>query len=80
MSTVHRRIIALFVAIVVGVDNCFACPACKDSFTSAGSNGSTGDAYSWSILFMLGVPLTIVIVASIFITRRLRQHPNTLTS
>ena len=80
MSNVHRGIIALFVAIVVGVDNCFACPACKDSFTSAGSNGSTGDAYSWSILFMLGVPLTIVIVASIFITRRLRQHTNTLTS
>jgi hypothetical protein len=80
MSTISRIILATVVTLVVHVDNCFACPACKDSFTSAGSNGSTGDAYSWSILFMLGVPLTIVVVASIFIARRVRQHPNSLTS
>ncbi len=80
MSTKTRSIVALLLAFVVHVDKCFACPACKDSFTSAGSNASTGDAYSWSILFMLGVPITIVVTASIFIARRVRQHPNSLTS
>lgn len=80
MNRVTRSITVAILLLLVHVDNCFACPACKDSFTSAGGNASTGDAYSWSILFMLGVPLTIVVVASVFIARRVRQHPNSLTS
>ncbi|HLP29409.1 MAG TPA: hypothetical protein VK147_12270 [Candidatus Didemnitutus sp.] len=71
--TVFVSVIAL---LVVTVENTLACPACKDSFTKAGANGSVGDAYSWSILFMLGVPLTIVTVATVVVARRLRQHPN----
>lgn len=69
-------VVSAFVLILVAVDNIIACPACKDSFTSGGANGSVGEAYSWSILFMLGVPLTIITVATIVVARRLRQYPN----
>ena len=67
-----------FELILVTVDNTIACPACKDSFSNAGANGSVGEAYSWSILFMLGVPLTIITVATIVVARRLRQYPNSI--
>lgn len=63
---------------MVVVEKTLACPACKDSFTSAGSNGSVGDAYSISILFMLGVPITIVCVATIIVAKQLRKHPNSI--
>lgn len=66
------------VLIHVAVDNIIACPACKDSFTNGGANGSVGEAYSWSILFMLGVPLIIITVATIVVARRLRQYPNSI--
>lgn len=53
-----------------------ACPACKDSFGSNGANASVGDAYSWSIMFMLGVPITILTVFIVVIARKIRQNPN----
>ncbi len=80
MSNLSRMIFAVIITFLVHVEKSLACPACKDSFTSAGGNASIGDAYSWSILFMLGVPLTIVTAASIFIVRRVRQHSNSLSS
>lgn len=52
-----------------------ACPGCKDGFAS-GPNAGLGEAYSWSILFMLGVPATIVTVFTIVIVRRLKQNSN----
>jgi len=53
-----------------------ACPACKDSFGANGANASVGDAYSWSVLFMLSVPLTILTVAIVLVARKIRQNPN----
>lgn len=73
------RLVALVVMTVALANRALACPACKDSF-AGGQNASIGEAYSWSILFMLGVPITIVSVAAVVITRRLRQHPNSITS
>jgi len=69
---------SVFAFGMVIVENIVACPACKDSFTNTGSYGSVGDAYSLSILFMLGVPLSIVTVATIVIAKRLRQFPNNI--
>lgn len=53
-----------------------ACPACKDSFGANGANASVGDAYSWSVLFMLSVPITILTVFIVFIARKIKQNPN----
>lgn len=35
-------VVSAFMLILVAVDNIIACPACKDSFTSGGANGSVG--------------------------------------
>lgn len=59
---------------VLAVD-VLACPGCKDGFAT-GPNSGIGEAYSWSILFMLGVPATIITVFTIVIVRRLKQNPN----
>lgn len=75
------RMIGFFTLIVFGfAQQLMACPACKDSFTASGQNASVGDAYSWSIMFMLGVPMTILTVFTVVITRKIRQNPNSTTS
>lgn len=79
MKSILLKIPIYIVTLMVAVERVFACPACKDSFTRTGSNGSIGDAYSWSILFMLGVPVTIIATAIVVVARRLRQHPNTIS-
>jgi len=62
--------------VLLSVQSLQACPACKDGFGSNGANASVGDAYSWSILFMLGVPITILTVFTVLLTRKIRQNPN----
>jgi len=66
-----RVLISLFVLMCTAV-TVFACPNCKDGFGSGTGNASIGDAYSMSVLFMLGVPLTLLTVFTIVIARRLR--------
>ena len=36
-----------------------ACPNCKDSFTN-GPEAAIGESYSWSILFMLGMFMSVI--------------------
>jgi hypothetical protein len=50
-----------------------ACPACKDSFTKNSANAGVGELYSWSVLFMLAVPLTLVVGFGVVIAKRLRN-------
>jgi hypothetical protein len=75
MSTKHM-ISFVTVLVLLAVQSLEACPACKDGFGSNGANASVGDAYSWSILFMLGVPITILTVFTVMLTRKIRQNPN----
>jgi hypothetical protein len=75
MSTKHM-ISVVTVLVLLAFQTLEACPACKDGFGSNGANASVGDAYSWSILFMLGVPITILTVFTVMITRKIRQNPN----
>lgn len=75
-----RLTLTFILAIVSCTQFVGACPACKDSFTSGTQNAAVGDAYSWSILFMLGVPMTILTVFTVVITRKIRQNPNSTTS
>lgn len=65
-------VIALLCAVSADI---LACPGCKDGFAS-GPNAGLGEAYSWSILFMLAVPTTIVTVFTVFIVRRLKKNSN----
>ena len=65
-------LVVLGCAIAVDV---LACPGCKDGFAT-GANAGLGEAYTWSILFMLGVPATIVTAFTIVIIRRLKQNSN----
>jgi hypothetical protein len=72
---IHKLALAV-VLLATAVHTACACPACKDSFGSASSNANAGEAYSWSILFMLGVPLTILTVAIVAVGKRIKQNPN----
>lgn len=67
---------ALTVCLFLASEVLNACPACKDSFGANGANKAVGDAYSYSILFMLGVPITILTVFIVIITKKIRQNPN----
>ena len=66
----YRVIISTFMLAAVRV---LACPSCSDNFTANGPNAGIGESYSWSVLFLLGVPLSIVGVFTFFIIRRLRD-------
>ena len=68
--------IMVVLTLVLVAQSLNACPACKDSFGANGANASVGDAYSWSVLFMLSVPLTILTVAIVLVARKIRQNPN----
>lgn len=68
--------IALVTCFVVASEVLNACPACKDSFGANGANKAVGDAYSYSIMFMLGVPITILTVFIVIIAKKIRQNPN----
>lgn len=50
-----------------------ACPSCSDNFTKSGPNAGIGESYSWSVLFLLGVPITIVGLFTFMLVRRLRN-------
>lgn len=50
-----------------------ACPACKDGYAAGSKQAKIGEAYSISVLFMLGVPMTIVTVAGIAYIRHMKR-------
>lgn len=73
-----KRFFVLMLTVGFGVVTALACPNCKDGFGSGTANASIGDAYSMSVLFMLGVPLTLVTVFTVVIARRLRGERKSL--
>jgi len=68
-----KRLLALLFVGLSTVISVLACPNCKDGFGSGTGNASIGDAYSISVLFMLGVPLALLTTFTIVISRRLRS-------
>jgi hypothetical protein len=68
-----RSLGSVLVMLVMAVQAAMACPACKDSFTKNSANASVGELYSWSVLFMLAVPLTLVVGFGVVIAKRLRN-------
>lgn len=79
VSNIMKRLTlaALIVyGIVCSVSSAVACPACKDGYTAGSKQAAIGEAYSMSVLFMLGVPMTIVAVAGIAYARHMRKIKN----
>lgn len=69
------RVIALIVVVVaMSSQTLLACPSCSDNFTKGSANASLGEAYSWSVLFMLAVPLFIVTTFVLMMWKRHRVH------
>lgn len=67
-----KRLFAVGVLGIASAMSALSCPACKDGFSGGGGNASLGEAYSWSVLFMLAVPLFIVTVFTIAVVRKTR--------
>jgi hypothetical protein len=51
-------IISILILCVMTYGTACACPACKDGFSSNSSQAAIGETYSWTILFLLAVPIT----------------------
>ncbi|HRK59769.1 MAG TPA: hypothetical protein PLI74_09010 [Candidatus Kapabacteria bacterium] len=49
-----------------------ACPNCKDSFTN-GPEAAIGESYSWSILFMLGMFMSVIGGFSLLVWTNIRK-------
>lgn len=67
-----RTIATLGMMFLLAAARVLACPSCSDNFTKGGTNAGVGESYSWSVLFLLGVPLTIVGVFTVMVVRRMR--------
>ncbi|HRE99696.1 MAG TPA: hypothetical protein PLI18_04200 [Pirellulaceae bacterium] len=77
--SVSRSGIALLVAVTIAmlllpIDPAAACPTCKDQL-AAGSAGLARGFY-WSILFMLGMPASILGAWAFAIWRLCRRRPS----
>jgi uncharacterized membrane protein len=69
------RLPAMVAAVVaMSAHAVLACPSCSDNFTKGSANASIGEAYSWSVLFMLAVPLFIVTMFVVMMWRKHRAH------
>ncbi|MFM7156216.1 MAG: hypothetical protein ACKN9Y_02120 [Bacteroidota bacterium] len=54
-----------------------ACPNCKDAYTPGSTGASIGESYSWSVLFMLLMPLATVAVITLRIAYSAKKNRNT---
>lgn len=50
-----------------------ACPSCSDNYTKGSAQASVGEAYSYSVLFLLAVPITILSLFIFFMVRKYRS-------
>lgn len=75
LSALVLRWLPVAVMLCLVSTDMLGCPGCKEGFAT-GPNAGLGEAYSWSILLMLGVPATIVTTFTIVIVRRLKQNSN----
>ena len=59
----HRIFLILFLCFSI-IQQAIACPTCKDAYTPGSAGASVGESYSWSVLFMLVVPIATVALIS----------------
>jgi len=54
-----------------------ACPNCKDAYTPGSTGASIGESYSWSVLFMLLMPIATVTFISLRIAYAAKKNRKT---
>lgn len=59
----HRIFLILFLCFSI-IQQAIACPNCKDAYTPGSAGASVGESYSWSVLFMLVVPIATLALIS----------------
>lgn len=59
----HRIFLLLFLCFSI-LQQAVACPNCKDAYIPGSAGASVGESYSWSVLFMLVVPIATVALIS----------------
>ena len=59
----HRIFLIFFLCFSI-IQQAIACPNCKDAYTPGSAGASVGESYSWSVLFMLVVPIATVALIS----------------
>lgn len=59
----HKIFLILFLCFSI-IQQAIACPNCKDAYTPGSAGASVGESYSWSVLFMLVVPIATLALIS----------------
>ena len=74
-----QRLFAFLFLAIVTVQQSLACPNCKDAYTPGSTGASIGESYSWSVLFMLLMPLlTIAMITMRIVFAAKKQRNNDL--
>ena len=71
----HRIIIIMFLCFAI-VQQAIACPNCKDAYTPGSAGASVGESYSWSVLFMLLMPMATIALISMRIMVAAKKNRN----
>ena len=71
----HRIIIIMFLCFAI-VQQAIACPNCKDAYTPGSAGASVGESYSWSVLFMLLMPMATIALISMRIMFAAKKNRN----
>jgi hypothetical protein len=61
------------VLMLAGAGASRACPACKEGYEAGSKQAAIGESYSISVLFMLGMPITILTVAGVAYARHMKR-------
>lgn len=65
--------ITVVILLLCVAPDSIACPSCKEGFRPGTTEALAGEGYSWSVLFMLAVPMAIVSTFTVVLVRRLKK-------
>ncbi|MCE2755295.1 MAG: hypothetical protein LW818_04765 [Ignavibacteriae bacterium] len=71
----HRIFLILFLCLTI-IQQAIACPNCKDAYTPGSAGASVGESYSWSVLFMLVMPIATIALISMRIVYSAKKNRN----
>jgi hypothetical protein len=75
MQRVRRLIPVLMLTLLLGpAGPAFSCPNCKEAVSAQPSEvAGMASGYNWSVLFMLGVPFTMLGTGTLVVVRAARR-------
>lgn len=68
--------LSIFYFAITMIGQVMACPNCKDAYTPGSTGASIGESYSWSVLFMLLMPIATVTVITLRIAYSAKKNRN----